>query len=127
MTKRLSYMIAILIALTIGSVQTIRISQTYFNNEPQLKTVEAPMDYYQEQYPAMMAPPEDTVYTQEEPERGEALEEDNSNGSGWVPSDRALETKFWLDSIGSFLTTVAPIIVPVIAFRKKSVKEDINE
>lgn len=133
MNKTITYIIAGILAIAIGLYHINRVTDTL----REIEVVEAQqMEEYQEElreWEYQMMQPRvrqyemrtdtvDTITPQREIETREALPPPPSIPEPYTPSDRALEIKFWLDVLGSFLTTISPFAVPFILYRKK--KED---
>ena len=130
--KIIALSLAFIFACAIGLFQFNRIDNTYYPTiesvEVIAKDIELPTPEFAEQIPLptprvseMRTDTSDTnTIERRQPEASpDSLRTYEVIQEPYQPSDRALEAKFWLDTIGSFLTTVAPFVVPFIIYRKK--------
>lgn len=117
MNKLLILIISTILAISIGVFHILRINESYFSKESEPYIVEEMIHLPQ----AFMMPPQGMMLDSSGVPITEPPQADNniSGSTTFTPSDRALEAKFWMDSIGSFLTTVSPFVVPFIIYRKK--------
>jgi len=128
MNKIIAYIIAGILAIAIGLYHINRVTDTL----REIEVVEAQqMEEYREdlrEWEYQMMQPrvrqyEMRVDTSDTSSQREVdaltLPPPPSIPEPYTPSDRALEVKFWLDALGSFLTTISPFVVPFIIYRKK--------
>lgn len=114
--RKIIIILSIAFALGIGVFQINRIDNTYFTyyvaksqdipNQPQLGMFQSP----------------DTLY-----DCGNGVDRSDNTSGNTIPSqptDRALEAKFWLDPMGSFITALTPLLVPIVLYRKNRGEED---